>query len=80
MAFEELKKCMTEKPLLATIKTREVMRLYLKTYDADAYLSVVPVKKEIGIHKHIHYKINVSNGTKLNKSTIEKFALAMTMT
>ena len=61
--------------MLAKPSQGEVFYLYLAV--SDKALSAVLVKQEDKVQKPIYYVRKVLHGTKLNYSTIEKFALAM---
>ncbi|XP_074377026.1 uncharacterized protein LOC141718544 [Apium graveolens] len=74
-AFEQLKKYMTEAPLLAKPSPEDTLYLYLAI--SEQAVSAVLVKEEKKLQKPVYYISKVLHGAELNYSTTEKFALAL---
>ncbi|XP_074360752.1 uncharacterized protein LOC141700998 [Apium graveolens] len=74
-AFEQLKKYMTEAPLLAKPSPEDTLYLYLMV--SEQAVSAVLVKEEKKLQKPVYYASKVLHGAELNYSTTEKFALAL---
>lgn len=74
-AFDQLKKYMTEAPLLAKPSPEDILYLYLAI--SEQAVSAVLVKEEKKVQKPIYYVSKVLHGAELNYSTTEKFALAL---
>ncbi|XP_074324316.1 uncharacterized protein LOC141661230 [Apium graveolens] len=73
--FEQLKKYMTEAPLLAKPSPEDTLYLYLAV--SEQAVSAVLIKKEQKLQKPVYYVSKVLHEAELNYSTTEKYALAL---